>query len=102
VRKSFSLKLARKAQVIRTSLLFTPVEALADISTKFFTILDAMKGYHQCPLDPDSQLLTTFITQMADLNIYVLLMEYINSAKLKSLLLNFTCLLRNTNSENLL
>ena len=43
----------------------TPAEAVADISSskaKFFTILDAMKGYHQCPLDPESQLLTTFIT----------------------------------------
>ena len=43
----------------------TPAEAVADISAtkaKFFTILDAMKGYHQCPLDPESQLLTTFIT----------------------------------------
>ena len=42
-----------------------PAEAVADISAtkaKFFTILDAMKGYHQCPLDPESQLLTTFIT----------------------------------------
>ena len=43
----------------------TPAEAVADISAtkaKVFTILDAMKGYHQCPLDPKSQLLTTFIT----------------------------------------
>lgn len=29
---------------------------------KIFTKLDAMKGYHQCPLHEDSQLLTTFIT----------------------------------------
>ena len=43
----------------------TPAEAIADISAcqaKFFTVLDAMKGYHQCPLDQESQLLTTFIT----------------------------------------
>ena len=43
----------------------TPAEAVADIaasSAKVFTVLDAMKGYHQCPLDEDSQLLTTFIT----------------------------------------
>ena len=43
----------------------TPAEAVADISAtkdKFFTVLDVMKGYHQCPLDPESQLLTTFIT----------------------------------------
>ena len=43
----------------------TPAQAVADIAAtkaKFFTVLDAMKGYHQCPLDPDSQLLTTFIT----------------------------------------
>ena len=36
-----------------------------DIATgnaKFFTVLDAVKGYHQCPLDEQSQLLTTFIT----------------------------------------
>jgi len=34
----------------------TPAEAVADISAtkaKFFTILDAMKGYHQCPFDPE-------------------------------------------------
>ena len=43
----------------------TPDKAIADISTcqaKFFTVLDAMKGYHQCPLDQESQFLTTFIT----------------------------------------
>jgi len=43
----------------------TPAQAVADIAAtkaKFFTVLDALKGYHQCPLDPESQLLTTFIT----------------------------------------
>ena len=43
----------------------TPGQAVADIaaeSAKIFTKLDALKGYHQCPLDEDSQLLTTFIT----------------------------------------
>ena len=43
----------------------TPAQAVADIaaeSAKIFTKLDAIKGYHQCPLDEDSQLLTTFIT----------------------------------------
>ena len=43
----------------------TPAEAVADIaasSAKVFTVLDAMKGYHQCPLEKNSQLLTTFIT----------------------------------------
>ena len=43
----------------------TPAEAVADIAShnaKVFTKLDARKGYHQCPLDEDSQLLTTFIT----------------------------------------
>ena len=43
----------------------TPAQAVADIATsnaKFFTVLDAVKGYHQCPLDEQSQLLTTFIT----------------------------------------
>lgn len=29
---------------------------------KYFTVMDAMKGYHQCPLDEKSQALTTFIT----------------------------------------
>ena len=43
----------------------TPAEAVADIAAsnaKFFTVLDAIKGYHQCPLDTNSQTLTTFIT----------------------------------------
>lgn len=43
----------------------SPAQAVADIATdsaKIFTKLDALKGYHQCPLDEDSQLLTTFIT----------------------------------------
>ena len=43
----------------------TPAEAVADITAdeaKYFTIIDAAKGYHQCPLDEASQLYTTFIT----------------------------------------
>ena len=43
----------------------TPAEAVADIAAskaKIFTVLDALKGYHQCPLDQVSQSLTTFIT----------------------------------------
>ena len=43
----------------------TPAEAVADIAaeeSKFFTVLDAKKGYHQCPLAEASQLMTTFIT----------------------------------------
>ena len=43
----------------------TPAQAVADIASenaKIFTKLDALKGYHQCPLDEASQLLTTFIT----------------------------------------
>ena len=43
----------------------TPAEIVADIATseaKYFTVMDATKGYHQCPLAEDSQDLTTFIT----------------------------------------
>ena len=43
----------------------TPAEAVADIAqakAKYFTVFDALKGYHQCPLDEASQNLTTFIT----------------------------------------
>ena len=43
----------------------TPAEAVTDIhqsQAKFFTVFDALKGYHQCPLDEASQNLTTFIT----------------------------------------
>ena len=43
----------------------TPAQAVANIAAseaKVFTVLDALKGYHQCPLDKDSQILTTFIT----------------------------------------
>ena len=35
---------------------------IAAIDAKFFTVIDALKGYHQCPLDEQSQPLTTFIT----------------------------------------
>ena len=43
----------------------SPAQAVADIAAeeaKVFTKLDALKGYHQCPLAEASQLLTTFIT----------------------------------------
>ena len=43
----------------------TPTEAIADIAAshvQIFTFLDALKGYHQCSLDQESQILTTFIT----------------------------------------
>jgi len=43
----------------------TPAQAIADIAAseaKYFTVIDALKGYHQCPLDEQSQPLTTFIT----------------------------------------
>ena len=36
----------------------TPAQAVSDIAAsdaKIFTVLDALKGYHQCPLDKDSQ-----------------------------------------------
>ena len=43
----------------------SPAQVVADIAAdkaKVFTKLDAMKGYHRCPLDEKSQNLTTFIT----------------------------------------
>ena len=42
-----------------------PCRSIADITAakaKYFTVIDTMKGYHQCPFDSDNQLLTTFIT----------------------------------------
>ena len=42
-----------------------PAHAVADITAsdaKYFTVIDALKGYYQCPLDQHSQPLTTFIT----------------------------------------
>ena len=38
------------------------VANIASAEAKVFTTFDALKGYHQCPLDEESQLLTTFIT----------------------------------------
>ena len=35
----------------------TPAQAVADITAsdaKYFTVLDAMKGYHQCVLNTES------------------------------------------------
>ena len=43
----------------------TMAEVVADITAseaKYFTVMDATKGYHQCPLAEDSQEHTTFIT----------------------------------------
>ena len=43
----------------------TPHDVVADIhqsSAKYFTVFDALKGYHECPLDKESQMPTTFIT----------------------------------------
>ena len=43
----------------------TPHECVASIQAskaKVFSSFDALKGYHQCPLNPASQELTTFIT----------------------------------------
>ena len=40
---------------------FTSVD-IQQAKAKCFTVFDALKGYHQCPLDAASQKLTTFIT----------------------------------------
>ncbi|XP_043205454.1 uncharacterized protein K02A2.6-like [Amphibalanus amphitrite] len=43
----------------------TPLECVTSIASeeaRFFAVFDALKGYHQCPLKPQSQPLTTFIT----------------------------------------
>ena len=43
----------------------TPIDAIADIcqqQAKYFTVVDALKGYHHCPLGQHTQLLTTFMT----------------------------------------
>ena len=42
----------------------TPAQTVADIAAsdaKFFTVIDALKGYHQRPIDQESQPFTTFI-----------------------------------------
>ena len=60
----------------------TPAEAIADIAAakaKYFTVLNAMKGYHQCPLDQDSQLLTTFSTPFGSFKYLRVLMGYLSS-----------------------
>ena len=43
----------------------TPSDAVGDISNQHcavFIVFNALKGYHQCPLDGESQLLTCFMT----------------------------------------
>ena len=49
----------------------TPAEAVADIAASEAKMLDALKGYHQCPLDQVSQSLTTFITPFGQYSTYV-------------------------------
>ena len=47
---------------VQAKLLHPKAEAdMAAEETKFFTVIDAMKGYPQCPLDEESQALTMFI-----------------------------------------
>ena len=49
----------------------TPAQAVAGVAAseaKIFTVLNTLKGYHQCPLDQESQPLTTFITPLGDSN----------------------------------
>jgi len=49
----------------------TPAQAVADIATsdaKIFTVLNVLKGYHQCPSDKDSQVLAMFITPFGRYN----------------------------------
>ena len=49
----------------------TPFQAVRTIppGMKFFTIIDALKGYHQVQLDEESAALTTFQLRMASTNI---------------------------------
>ena len=57
-----------------------PAAAVADIAqakAKYFTVFDALKGYHQCPLDERSQKLTTFITPFGRLSTCVHHVEYL-------------------------
>ena len=46
----------------------SPAEAVADITAeeaKYFIVIDAAKGYHQCPLDEQSQLYTLSLLRLA-------------------------------------
>ena len=40
----------------------TPVADIGASEVTYFTVIDAAKGYHQCPLDAESQLYNTFTT----------------------------------------
>lgn len=49
----------------------TPAEAVADITAEeaqYFTVIDVMKGYHQCLLAKESQELKTIITPFGRFN----------------------------------
>jgi len=46
----------------------TPAQAVAEIAANDARIFTVLKGYHQCPLDKDSQELTTFITPFGRYN----------------------------------
>lgn len=61
------VNLSRLNRYIRCERYQSPIPAQAVTSiaadrAKIFTKIDAMKGYHQYPLDHKSQMLTTFIT----------------------------------------
>ena len=51
----------------------TPAKAVTDMATedaKFFTVIDAMKGYPQCPLDEKSQALTHSSLHLATISTF--------------------------------
>ena len=55
---------------------------IAQAKAKYFTVFDALKGYHQCPLDEASQNLMTFILFFTHSSIYITCMVYHRSVSI--------------------
>ena len=53
-----------RRELYQSSTSLEEVASIIDSKARWFTVFDATKGYHKCPLHEDSELKTIFITPL--------------------------------------